>query len=231
MKKFCCMAAVLVLSLALSACGDNNETAALQARIEQLEQANEELSERLSAVEAAFAEAQTVPGAGSAAEAAGEASAERTEAPAPSESEPEDMQLIGQAAAAVKAYMNTQAARNCGIEKASVEKGMTLSGTLFGDSGDQKANVLMICLETDRDLYGYLAGMVMIDLDTGAVFHEGNVNLNVIDPNDGYDGFMGYVFWAFGEVAAGNGRFVFNNEDKVETLTSQQVEQINAYLS
>lgn len=88
---------------------------------------------------------------------------------------------------------------------------------------------LYLWLDANQDIYGYYAGQVLVNLDTGtvltlALFSEENINIDTVE------GFDQYYYW-MGNQARNETGFIINEEEQTTYLSGGECEKINALIA
>jgi len=225
MKKTALLLAIVMLSFGFTACTSQPDTelimqvGELKARVEQLE-------ERVAQLET---EAEAVAGAPVAEpESTGAEAAEGAE-PAAIAGFSDVQQIVYETA---QSYLTNPYY----IKVAKDYNSMQVLNALelqIGDFEGEPFHAVLLQVEADRDIHGFAAGLIVVDMKDVQVYDETKVDLSALEDNsiDSYDEKLAYLISAYGSYIDGyNDSIIAGHEIRTE-LSADEISAINAELS
>ena len=232
MKKFIAMLLAMGMVLLCCSCSSNTneDIAVLTYRLEQAENTIAELEERVSILEEAQASAQT-PVENT--EKEPEVSQEN-EAPTELQSETVTSDAQALLVKSLHEYKGSAAYIKCANDENRIELQFATEYRVANLEG-HKIHVILAAVDTNREVYGVDAGNVLIDMNTGVLYHEKTLDVAdfIWENISSYEDALTGALAVFGSWRAYNqdDPYIMTDTEYRDDFTADQIAAINELLN
>jgi len=235
MKKYIAILLAMAMALLCCACGTNSDgdIAVLTYRLEQAENHIAELEERINKLENTQMPVQSNVVEKTAEEQEPE---EEQETETPAASQPSEILSDAQTllVESLKEYKNSAAYIKCAKDESRIELQFATEYRI-SDLGGHKLHVILASVDADRDVYGIDVGNVVIDMNTGVLYHNKTLDVDNYswDNMSSYEDALTGILAAFGSWTyfERSEPFIMSETEYRDDFTAEQISTINEMLN